>query len=91
MGHPEVKWSMVSSCCLHILLLLFVITFLTQNLQLCAVPQSNHVSRAYSVAAVLQLQFMLNVISHDERCVLLHQYFYGVGVQYPLWLFAAVL
>jgi len=36
------------------------------------ISETNHVSRAYIVAAILQLQFMENVISHFECLVLLH-------------------
>jgi hypothetical protein len=36
------------------------------------IPKTNHVFRVYSVATVLYLPFMLHVISHVERFVLLH-------------------
>jgi hypothetical protein len=36
------------------------------------ISETNYVSRAYIVAAILQLQFMKNVIFHFEYLVLLH-------------------
>ena len=40
------------------------------------IPETNHVSRVYNFEASLCLQFCsMNVISHVQRFVILHQYF----------------
>jgi hypothetical protein len=49
---------------LCILLLLWVVTFMQHIYNY--ISETSHVSRSHIVAAILQLQFMVNVISHFE-------------------------
>ena len=58
-----------------LLLLLFVITFLSVHKH---IPETNHVSRVYSVAAILRLQYTVCVILFPMICVL---YFYISTIQ----------
>jgi hypothetical protein len=53
-----------------IIIITLVITFMRGIYNY--IPETNHVSRVYSVAAVLYLQFVLLVISHVECFVPLH-------------------
>jgi len=58
-------------------------------------PETNHVSRVYSVAAVLYLQFVLHVMLFrmlDMFCTftLVLSEASTVRVQWPIWLFFAV-
>ena len=57
------------------------------------IPETNHVSRVYSVAAVLYLQLCYTECYFTcEICfVLLHQHFPAVCVQCSLWLFLCFL
>ena len=59
------------------------------------IPETKHVSRVFSIAAILELQFMAHVISHAEYFVLLHQYFwkYVCSIQHGCccWLLLLVL
>jgi hypothetical protein len=56
------------------------------------IPETNHVSMVYSVAAVLYLKFMLHIMLFP----MLNMFFTftsalpAVSVQCPIWLFSAV-
>ena len=56
----------------HSGIIIIIITFMQYTYT--SMPETNHVSRVYSVTDVLYLQFMVhvNVISHVECFVLLH-------------------
>jgi len=59
------------SCCV-VVVVVFVMTFMQGTYNY--IPERNNVSRVYSVAALLYLQFVatLNVISHVKYYILLH-------------------
>jgi hypothetical protein len=69
MGHPEVKWSIVSSYCLHnrhllsfaLIIIIIIISFM-KGIYIY-IPETNNVPKEYNVAAILSLLCMVPTIN----------------------------
>jgi len=62
MGYLEVKWSIVSSCGLHIIIIIIMLVITSMHGIYNYIPERNHVSSGQSVTAVLYLQSALHVM-----------------------------
>jgi len=71
-----------------IIIIIHVITFMQGIYNY--IPETNHVYRVYSVAAVLYLQLVLHVISPVKYVLYFTLALSVVCVQCPIWLFFAV-